>query len=739
MMKVLPFNTWMYCEDFKEEYINGDSVGGFTEVTLPHTNKEIPFNYFDEKIYQFISCYKKEFVFNESLAGKRVFIEFGAVANYAEVYLNGKLVGGHKGGYTPFKLEITEYIMQEKTNTFVVKVDSTERNDIPPFGYLIDYLCYGGIYREVELVVTDQLTIERVSSKALEVLSERKKLIASVELDSKAAEKGKTIHASLIKDGIIIDSTSLDIDIPTGKSNFQLAFTDLKNIKLWDIDDPQLYVLEVRVDDSVYTDRIGFRSFEFTPRGFFLNGRKVKLRGLDRHQSYPYVGYAMPERVQAKDADVLKYELDTNIVRTSHYPQSKHFLDRCDEVGLLVMEEIPGWQHIGDQDWQDISCRNVAEMIQRDINHPSIILWGVRINESGNSHDFYERTNKIAHDLDDSRPTGGVKYLENVDFQEDVFVMNDFQTGFKERRHRDQNISTGLSYDVPYLISEFCGIFHPTKRFDPEEHRINHALRHAWGHDEIALDDRICGAIAWCAFDYNTHYEFGPGDRICYHGVMDMFRLPKMAAGVYSSQADPHKKPVLEPATMWTNGDRDNGGFLPLYIFTNCDYVDFCFGGEKTVRLYPSRTLFAGLEHPPIYVEKLNLKWDHWCWEDVEFTGYVDEKKVISKAFAKDPHPAALVAQADDQVLKAHNYDETYDATRVVFTEVDQVGNLLDFMMDPVEFIISGPGRVMGPEKTVIQGGCIAAWIRTTGEKGTIKVKAKTLRFESNEITIEVK
>jgi beta-galactosidase len=190
---------------------------------------------------------------------------------------------------------------------------------------------------------------------------------------------------------------------------------------------------------------------------------------------------------------------------------------------------------------------------------------------------------------------------------------------------------------------------------------------------------------------------------------------------------------------MWTNGDRDNGGFLPLYIFTNCDYIDMCFGGKNKVRLYPSKSLFAGLEHPPIYIEKLKLEWDQWCWEDAEFTGYVDGKKVITKSFVKNPYPSVLVAQVDDETLIAENHDEPYDATRVVFKELDQAGNNLDFMMDPIEYIISGPGKLMGPEKTVIQGGCIAAWVRTTGEKGTIRIKARTLRFESNEVTIEVK
>ncbi len=148
------------------------------------------------------------------------------------------------------------------------------------------------------------------------------------------------------------------------------------------------------------TRRIGFREATFTDHGFSLNGKIIKLRGLDRHQTFPYVGQAMPGRVQRRDADILRTNFHCNIVRTSHYPQSRHFLDRCDEIGLLVLEEIPGWQHIGDKAWQDISVDNVSRMIRRDWNHPSIVLWGVRINESRDNHDFYTRTNALAHQLD---------------------------------------------------------------------------------------------------------------------------------------------------------------------------------------------------------------------------------------------------------------------------------------------------------------------------------------------------
>ena len=176
---------------------------------------------------------------------------------------------------------------------------------------------------------------------------------------------------------IAIVSEKTAISGETQKESLEMA--GLNDIKLWDINDPNLYTVKVSLvtdgkEADSYTTRIGFRTAELTPQGFMLNGRNVKIMGLNRHQAFPYVGYAMPARAQRRDADILKYELGLNTVRTSHYPQSRHFLDRCDEIGLLVLEEIPGWQHIGDKAWQAVACENVREMIERDWNHPSIFL-----------------------------------------------------------------------------------------------------------------------------------------------------------------------------------------------------------------------------------------------------------------------------------------------------------------------------------------------------------------------------
>ena len=223
--------------------------------------------------------------------------------------------------------------------------------------------------------------------------------------------------------------------------------------------------------------KFGFRTVEAKADGFYLNGEKVFLRGLNRHQSYPYVGYAVPEKLQREDARILKEELGCVIARTSHYPQSHHFIDECDRLGLLVFTEIPGWQHIGDKSWQDMCVENTKEMVLQYRNHPSIVFWGVRINESQDNDEFYIRTNEVAHELDPSRPTTGVRFIEKSHLIDDVYSYNDFShtgnnPGVKPKKSVTPDMGKGL------LITEHNGHMFPTKAFDPWQKRQEQALRH---------------------------------------------------------------------------------------------------------------------------------------------------------------------------------------------------------------------------------------------------------------------
>jgi len=177
----LNFN-WKYSESFDEAMIKpGFDDSDFLKVDVPHTNKELPFNYFNEKDYQFVCCYRKTFRLPAEAFenGRRVFLNFDGAANYAEVYVNGKFAGEHKGGYTPFKFDITG-LVNKSNNYITVKLDCTERSEIPPFGFMVDYLCYGGIYREVFLEITEESFIEDVFIKTPNVLGEYKIMEADI-------------------------------------------------------------------------------------------------------------------------------------------------------------------------------------------------------------------------------------------------------------------------------------------------------------------------------------------------------------------------------------------------------------------------------------------------------------------------------------------------------------------------------------------------------------------------------
>src|SRR5579872_1335511 len=392
----------------------------FQRVTLPHSNVVLPWHSFDDKQYQFVSIYRRHFRVPRELKGNRVFVDFAGAMTATTITINGKRLGEYRGGYTPFSFEITSDVKWGAENVLAVEVDSTERADIPPFGGDIDYLTFGGIYREVSLRFVPALFIENVFAKPVHVLAPDRRV--DVQTVFNGTMDGMLSITAELRDGDRVLKSA------TGPVGAILSITGIGNVELWDLDRPKLYTVAVRLKGpngtlDEHTVRIGFREATFTPQGFQLNGKHIKLRGLNRHQTFPYVGGAMPARVQRRDALILKKELKCNLVRTSHYPQSTHFLDACDETGLLVFEEIPGWQHIGENARQDIAVSNVREMILRDWNHPSIILWGVRINESRDNHQFYTRTNQMAHQLDDSRQTGGVRYLYGSELLEDVFTM----------------------------------------------------------------------------------------------------------------------------------------------------------------------------------------------------------------------------------------------------------------------------------------------------------------------------
>jgi beta-galactosidase len=692
----------------------------FRRVTLPHTNVDLPWHSFNDKTYEFISIYRRHFRAPEIWKGKRVFVDFGGAMTAAKVTINGHHFDEYRGGYTPFSFDLTPHLKFGADNVLAVELDSTERADIPPFGGTVDYLTFGGIYRDVELRVVPQTHLANVFAKPVRVLSNDRAVVVRCYLEG-PIEKPVTITAEL-RDGDRVVKTATST-VSAAAEYHDVSLENLGDIQLWSLATPKLYQVTARLDNGDrMAARIGFREARFTDKGFHLNGEHIKLRGLNRHQTYPYTGGAMPARVQAADARVLRRELKCNIVRTSHYPQSPAFLDACDELGLLVLEEIPGWQHIGDTAWQNLAVDNTARMIRRDWNHPSIVLWGVRINESPDNHGFYTRTNEVARKLDDSRQTGGIRNRYDSELLEDVFTMNDFGFPLRPPNH------------PAYLNTEFNGHMFSTKRFDQVDRVAEHTIRHVRVHNQLAGDDRYAGGIAWCAFDYASHRYFGSGDRICYHGVSDIFRLPKPAAGFYKSQCDPEEEVVIEPGFFYAWGDRGGGngpGLVP--ICSNCDHLKIYYNGKLRLEADPDKAGYPNLKYPPFMVNLNNLSFA--TWGDLKIEGYIKGKLAATKLLSGEGTDDRLVLKPDDLQLDG----DGRDATRVVLAATDEFGNLRPFASGAIQLSITGPGEIVGENPFSLSGGAGAVWVKAKELPGTIRLEARHQYLGKQSVQIRVR
>ena len=779
-------DDWLFTEQFEDSLVAPEYPENTLQpVRLPHTCKETPFHYFDESLYQMVSGYRRHLLIPKNWQGKRILLTFEGAAHDSTVFCNGKKVGEHHCGYTAFTVDLTDNVLYGQDNLLCVRLDSRENLNVPPFGYVIDYMTYGGIYRDVRLEVKEKVSLSdifvhtaidfRLSPVTAQITSEITLTESDKNVTIRQYYMPKSTAAAQESWRLLCEQT-VSADVSCDKE-FSLTAT-ITSPLLWDTEEANLYILKTQLyQDNTLLDEtettFGIREAVFKKDGFYLNGRKLRIRGLNRHQSFPYVGYAMPKSMQRLDADLLKKELGLNAVRTSHYPQSHYFLERCDELGLLVFTEFPGWQHIGDDSWKAQAVANAEDMIRQYRNHPSIILWGIRINESPDDDAFYEKTNAVAHKLDPSRPTGGVRAMKKSHLLEDVYTYNDFLHD-GEMPGCDPKKKVTSDMEKPYLISEYNGHMYPTKAFDNEERRSEHAIRHANVLDAVAGQPDIAGSFGWCMFDYNTHKDFGSGDRICYHGVMDMFRNPKLAANIYACEQE--QTPVLEITSSMDIGEHPGCNRGNIYILSNADSVKM-YKNDRFIKEYlPGMSPYKHLKHGPILIDdfigdsfaqnerfrpkhakeitdamnlvargslnhipkrlyltalKLLLIY-HIDFAEVTrlYTKYIGDwggtatvyrfdaikdGKVI-KSVTKEPvREIRLEAEADHTILTEQH---SYDVALVRIRAVDDHGNVLPFYQEPVRLIAEGDISIIGPDTIALQGGMGGTYVKSTGRSG---------------------
>lgn len=789
-------DDWLFTEQFEDSLMAPEYPENTLQpIRLPHTCKETPFHYFDESLYQMVSGYRRHLLIPKDWQGKQILLTFEGAAHDSTVFCNGKKVGEHHCGYTAFTVDLTDSVLYGQDNLLCVRLDSRENLNVPPFGYVIDYMTYGGIYRDVRLEVKEKVSLSDIFvHTAIDFRSSPVTAQITSEITLTESDENVTIRqyympkstATAQESWRLLCEQTVSADVSCDKE-FSLTATITAPL-LWDTEEANLYILKTQLyQDNTILDEtettFGIREAVFKKDGFYLNGRKLRICGLNRHQSFPYVGYAMPKSMQRLDADLLKKELGLNAVRTSHYPQSHYFLERCDELGLLVFTEFPGWQHIGDDSWKAQAVENAEDMIRQYRNHPSIILWGIRINESPDDDAFYEKTNAVAHKLDPSRPTGGVRAMKKSHLLEDVYTYNDFLHD-GEMPGCDPKKKVTSDMEKPYLISEYNGHMYPTKAFDNEERRSEHAIRHANVLDAVAGQSDIAGSFGWCMFDYNTHKDFGSGDRICYHGVMDMFRNPKLAANIYACEQE--QTPVLEITSSMDIGEHPGCNRGNIYILSNADSVKM-YKNDRFIKEYlPEMSPYKHLKHGPILIDdfigdslaqnerfrpkhakeitdamnlvargslnhipkrlyltalKLLLIY-HIDFAEVTrlYTKYIGDwggtatiyrfdaikdGKVV-KSVTKEPvREIRLEAEADHTILTEQH---SYDVALVRIRAVDDHGNVLPFYQEPVRLITEGDISIIGPDTIALQGGMGGTYVKSTGRsgRGALLLQSKT-------------
>ena len=738
----LSFNAgWLFGPASADSTRPGFDDSAFTPVTLPHTVALLSWQNWDPSAWEQVWAYRKHFDAPRGADGKRVFLDFSAAMTHATVTLNGTGVAEHLGGYLPFSAEITG-ALRPGGNVLAVRLDSTFNLNVPPDrpapypSTSVDYWQPGGIYRDVRLRLVPQVFLSDVFAKPVNVLDPAaRQLVVQVTADAAIVPAGITQVAVelLDEDRPVAAGLAPLVITEAGQVTVTMTLLGLGDIALWDTDHPKLYnvTATLLVDDGPvhqYRVRTGFREATFTLDGFYLNGRKVKLFGVNRHQFFPFAAGAMPARVQARDARIIRHELNCTMVRCAHYPQSEDFYDACDEVGLMAWEEAPGWGYLGDDAWLALAYRDVHDMIVRDRNHPSIILWGARLNETPNNVPFYTSTNELAHALDDSRQTAGAMpgMRDTLDFEQDVFGEDDYSSvkdaaGTKQPTLQPPVDAAGR----PYLVSEAVGTLSGPaiyyRRTDPQAVQQGQATAHARVHDLAASDDRYCGLLAWTGIDYPS----GSGNQfqgVKYTGVVDLFRVPKPGAAIYQAQVNPRVTPVIAPAFYWDFGPASPATGLPAaMICANLDRLELYVAGEHFATLTPDAGAYPNLAYPPSFADFTAV--DGSSLPDLRIDGYLGGELVASRSFSADPSGDVLTLAADDAEIAA---DGT-DATRLWFRVVDRYGAPRPYATGQVTLDLDGPAVLIGdnPFDLAAAGGVGAAWLRSLpGSPGPVIVTA---------------
>lgn len=527
-------------------------AGEWERVALPHTPRIEPLTVVHQ--WQGVCYYRRRLSVTPQEAGGQLWLEFEGAMHLADLWVNGQHVARHAGGYTPFVVDVTGLLKAGDDNELLVRLDNRDNSLIPPGKPLgsLDFCYYGGLYRDVALIakpstyITHPILSGREAGGGIFVTyPEVSGRHATVRIRTELANADAADHHVSLRHtlytwsrgkgrGKRVARKEAQVQLPRKGRTEVGAELSLENPRLWSPDAPQLYLLvsevvrDGRVVDSEQ-QRIGIRRFEMSrEHGLLVNGEPVKLVGSNRHMEYPYVGNAISDAAQYRDIYQIR-ENGFNVVRLGHYPQDPSVLEACDELGLLAIEPIPGWQfYNGDSVFVGLTHRDIRDLIRRDRNHPCILLWETTLNESWPPKEWKDEAVRIAH----SEMPGDQCFTSGDAYGYDGFDVcyNDWEEGFNR-----PNRTAKPGFIREYYDYEFGGHYSTTRvrRGDGERALVQNAWNAQWSLNRYSTYyPATMGGAVWSMYDYNR----GCCDNICYSGVADLFRLPKFSLHFYRSQ-----------------------------------------------------------------------------------------------------------------------------------------------------------------------------------------------------------
>ena len=715
--------------------------GKWSAVSLPHTAHLEPVVKVEQQ-WQGNSFYRKFFSLSQSDKGKHIAIRIEAAMSEADIYLNGKYLLNHKGGYLPFYIDISNAALYGKENCLLIRLNNADNLTIPPGKPIkdLDFNFYSGIYRNAWLIKKNKLHIsDAVQVNHLNgggVLLHYDTVSTSLALVNVKTEvqndydqsKPVTVEAILynaagkkVASGVTAASTLRSGSYGTVQQQLKVT-----NPKLWSSEHPQLYRLKVVVKSSgKVVDSMsvltGIKHIAFKADGFYLNGKKYVMRGTNRHQEYPYIGYALSDNAQYRDAYKIK-QAGFDFVRCSHYPPSPAFLDACDELGIFVMDSIPGWQFFGDEAFQQNSLQNVVDMVHRDRNHPSIILWESSLNETDMKQDYMEKAHHLVHN---ELPYADTYTCGWIDAVFDVYI--------PARQHakapiywKDYNKAKPIfiaeygdweyySQNAGFNQTEYQNLKTEEKtsrqlRTDGQKRMLQQALNFQEAHNDN-LHGKITGDANWLMFDYKRGYA----PDIESSGIMDIFRLPKFAYYFYQSQLNAQQSaPMLFIANYWNDPEVKS-----VRIFSNCSEVELFLNGKSLGRQRPDTGANANnLQHAPFTFHPAN-----YTAGRLMANGYLKGKKVITQTQSTPGKPYKIVLKAD--ISNKNWVADNNDAIFVYAYVTDKNGTVVPDATNDLQFTVEGNAQIIGNTTIKAEAGIAPILLQADNKTGTVKLIAK--------------